>query len=327
MVQDFSNKSVLITGGTGSWGNELTKQLLELGVKHIVIYSRNEFAQFTMKQKFQDERLEFVIGDVRDLEQLNYAMKDIDIVFHLAALKHIPVCELYPSETVKTNINGVENVIKAANQNKVQKVINVSSDKATYPLNTYGMTKAVGEKLIVNANKTSSTQFVCVRGGNVLGSNGSVVPVFIESIKKENKVKITDKRMTRFFLSLPEAIQLLLVASNTSIPGGIFVMKMPACKILDLAKVIIDEFSCPEANTKIEEIGIRPGEKIHEVLINEYEACKAYEYGENYYVLSPTETGLKKLESKEYASNDELLDAKGIKELLIKGDFICESQY
>jgi len=322
MIQDFSNKSVLITGGTGSWGNELTKQLLAVGVKHIVIYSRNEFAQFTMRQNFQDERLQFVIGDVRDLDQLNYAMADIDIVFHLAALKHIPVCELYPMETVKTNINGVENVIKASIEQKVQKVINVSSDKATYPLNIYGMAKAIGEKLIVNANKLSSTQFVCVRGGNVLGSNGSVVPVFIDGILKHNHIKITDKRMTRFFLSLPEAITLLLVASNMSIPGGIFVMKMPACKIEDLAQVLIDEFSCPEAQVVVEETGMRPGEKIHEVLINEYEAPQAYEYGEDYYVISPTETGLKSIESKEYSSNETLLDKAGIRELLVKGGFI-----
>lgn len=327
MIQDFSNKSVLITGGTGSWGNELTRQLLKAGVKHIVIFSRNEFAQFTMKQKFQDERLQFVIGDVRDLDQLNYAMQDIDIVFHLAALKHIPVCELYPMETVKTNILGVENIIKSAIAQKVQKVINVSSDKATYPLNIYGMAKAIGEKLIINANKLSSTQFVCVRGGNVLGSNGSVVPVFIKSVTEEHKIRITDKRMTRFFLSLPEAISLLLVASNTSISGGIFVMKMPACRITDLADVIIDYICTKEniepLNVTIEEIGMRPGEKIHEVLINEYEAPNAYEYGEDYYVISPTDIGLKKIETKEYSSNDKLLDTNGIIELLKKGEFIC----
>ena len=210
-----------------------------------------------------------------------------------------------------------------AAKQKVQKVVNVSSDKATYPLNIYGMAKAIGEKLIINANSLSSTQFVCVRGGNVLGSNGSVVPVFIKSILEENTIRITDKRMTRFFLSLPEAINLLLVASNTNIPGGIFVMKMPACKILDLAEVLMKEFSCPEAQVVVKETGMRPGEKIHEVLINEYEAPQAYEYGKDYYVISPTETGLKKIETKEYSSNDSLLDAAGIKQLLIKGGFLC----
>ena len=215
-----------MTGGTGSWGTELTKQLLEAGVKHIKIFSRNEFAQVTMRRKFNDDRLEFIIGDIRDLEALRIAIKDVDIVYHLAALKHIDICEIYPLETVKTNILGVENVITAAIGCKVQKVINVSSDKACYPINIYGQSKAIGEKLIVNANKFSSTQFVCVRGGNVLGSNGSVVQLFIDQIQNDKEVKITDTDMTRFFLSLPEAISLLLVASGTSISGGIFVMKI-----------------------------------------------------------------------------------------------------
>ena len=322
MENTMENKIILVTGGTGSWGQEFVTQVLVMNPKEIRIYSRNEFAQFTMKQKFNDHRLTFIIGDVRDYEQLNYAMKDVDVVLHLAALKHIPVCELYPMETVKTNINGVENIIKAAIKQKVQKVINVFSDKATYPLNIYGMSKAIGEKLIVNANKLSSTQFVCVRGGNVLGSNGSVVPVFIKSITEENKVKITDRRMTRFFLSLPEAIKLLLVASNTSISGGIFVMKMPACRIEDLACVLCHEFSCPEAAVEISETGMRPGEKIHEVLINSYEAMQTYKYGEDYYVISPTETGLEKIDFVDYSSNDNLLDHAGIKDLLIKGGFI-----
>jgi len=321
MSNNFKDRRIFISGGTGSWGNELTKQLLNLGVKEICIYSRGEFAQFTMKQKFNDDRLRFIIGDVRDLNQLNYAMKGVDIVVHLAAMKHIPVCELYPSETIKTNIHGVENIISAAITQGVKKVINVSSDKATYPLNVYGMTKAIGEKLIVNANKLSDTQFVCVRGGNVLGSNGSVVPVFIDSIKKEKMIKITDKRMTRFFLSLPEAIKLLLVAADTTIIGGIFVMKMPSCKITDLARVLIHEFA-PNEHVHIEETGIRPGEKIHETLVNPSETMLTYEYNENYYVIAPNSVNLPKIGIKEYTSNDKLLDDKDIRELLIKGEFI-----
>lgn len=336
-MEEINSKVICITGGTGSWGQELTKQLLETRVKHIKIFSRNEFAQVNMRREFNDKRLEFIIGDIRDLAQLNYAMKDVDIVYHLAALKHIDICEIYPLETVKTNILGVENVIKASIANKVKKVINVSSDKACYPINIYGQSKAIGEKLIVNANKLSSTQFVCVRGGNVLGSNGSVVQLFIDQIESGDGVKITDKRMTRFFLSLPEAISLLLVASETSISGGIFVMKMKACKIEDLAKVLIEEFAefkdLKEIGTSdvvvygtrppVTEIGMRPGEKLHELLINEYESVQAYEYGEDYYVISPTDTGLKKLECKEYSSNDELLDSDGIRKMLIKGGFIC----
>jgi len=324
MKQDFSNKCVLLTGGTGSWGNELTKQLLEAGVKHIKIYSRNEFAQVTMRRKFNDERLEFIIGDIRDIDQLNYAMVDVDLVYHLAAVKHIDICEVYPLETVKTNILGAENVIKAAISNKVKKVINVSSDKACYPINIYGQSKAIGEKLFVNANSYSSTQFVCVRGGNVLGSSGSVVPLFMNQIVNNKEVRITDKRMTRFFLSLPQAISLLLTASGTSIIGGIFVMKMKACRILDLAEVLIEECCGNDAPDliPIKEIGMRPGEKLHEVLLNSYEAMKSYKYGGDYYVISPTETGLEKTTFVDYSSNDELLDHEGIRVMLREGGFI-----
>jgi UDP-N-acetylglucosamine 4,6-dehydratase/5-epimerase len=236
-------------------------------------------------------------------------------------MKQIPVCELYPEEAIKTNVIGVQNVIKAAIAQKVQKVINVSSDKATYPLNTYGMTKALGEKLIIEANKLGSTQFVCVRGGNVLGSNGSVVPLFINAIKTGNEIKITHKEMTRFFLTLPEAIKLLLVASSASIPGGIFVMKMPACRIMDLARVLHRELA-PDKVITYTETGIRPGEKIHEVLLNPYETMQAYIHGDNYYVISPTDIGLPKIDIKEYSSNEKLLDEDGIKELLIKGEFL-----
>jgi len=320
-MEHIDGKIICITGGTGSWGQEFVTQALKLNPKEIRIFSRNECNQVAMRREFNNHRLKFIIGDVRDLDAVKEAFKDVNLVLHLAAIKHIDICEIYPLETVKTNILGVENVIKASIENKVQKVINVSSDKACYPINIYGQSKAIGEKLIVNANNLSSTQFVCVRGGNVLGSNGSVVPLFIKQIKEDGCVKITDKRMTRFFLSLPEAISLLLVASGTQIAGGIFVMKMPACRIEDLAKVLIEE-NWDLEQVPIQEIGMRPGEKIHEVLINEYEAPQTYEYGDDYYVISPTETGLPKLGCKEYSSNDELLDNEGIKELLKKGNFI-----
>jgi FlaA1/EpsC-like NDP-sugar epimerase len=321
-MQEIANKVILCTGGTGSWGNEFVKQTLSFNPAEIRIYSRNEFAQVTMRRKFNDPRLKFIIGDIRDLEQLNYAMKGVNLVLHLAALKHIDICEVQPLETVKTNILGAENVIRAAIDNKVQKVINVSSDKACYPINIYGQSKAIGEKLFVNANNLSSTQFVCVRGGNVLGSNGSVVPLFIKQIQEDKEIKITDKRMTRFFLSLPQAISLLLVASSTSISGGIFVMKMKACRITDLAKVLINEFADEPSLINIKEVGMRPGEKLHEVLLNSYEAMKSYKYGSDYYVISPTEIGLEKTTFEEYSSNDELLDDKGIREMLIEGGFI-----
>jgi FlaA1/EpsC-like NDP-sugar epimerase len=233
----FENAIILITGGTGSWGNELVKNLLNFPVKEIRIFSRNEFNQVLMQRKFSDIRLKFIIGDVRDFDALNNACKNVDLVYHLAALKHVPICEDFPNEAIKTNINGTQNIINAAINNNVKKVIDVSTDKAVEPNNLYGMTKSVGEKLILSSNKLSSTTFVCVRGGNVMGSNGSVIPLFKEQIAN-GLVTITDNRMTRYFLTLKEAIDLLIQATIDSFGGEIFVMKMPSCYIKDLSEVI-----------------------------------------------------------------------------------------
>jgi len=311
----------LITGGTGSWGQELTRQLLERDPKSITIYSRGEFAQVTMQRKFNNSRLKFIIGDVRDLDQLNLACKGIDVVYHLAALKHIPICEDYPYEAIKTNITGVENIIKAAIANNVEKVVDVSTDKAAGPLNIYGMTKAIGEKLILHANKLNSTKFVCIRGGNVLGSNGSVVPYFIDQIKRFNKVTVTDDRMTRYFLTLEEAVKLVLTAGDFDMPGGLFVMKMPSCKIIDLANVLISEYGV--SNTKAEIIGLRLGEKLHETLITEYEAPDCYRFNDNYYLVYHQDIGLEKVGFTSYTSDSQPLMARGaITELLHKGGFL-----
>ena len=252
MNNQFDNKRVLVTGGSGSWGNELITQLLETKVKEIISYARGEFNQVSLQRKFNDPRLKIVVGDVRDYGELKHACKDIDIVFHLAALKHVPVCERQPYEAIKTNINGTRNIVRASIECNVKKVIDVSSDKAVLPINTYGMTKAVGEKLTLNASTLGSkTQFMCIRGGNVLGTNGSVVPLFINQIKRYNKITITDGKMTRYFLTLPEAIKLLFVATKSDINGGLFVMKMPACKIADLADVMIKRYGNKETKKKI----------------------------------------------------------------------------
>jgi UDP-N-acetylglucosamine 4,6-dehydratase/5-epimerase len=316
----FQDKNILITGGTGSWAYELVIQLLKFNLKEIRIYSRNEFAQVIMQRKFSDKRLKFIIGDIRDYEQLEFASKEVDILWHLAALKHVPLGEEFINEFVKTNIEGTKNIIKAAITCKVKNVIDVSSDKAANPISVYGMTKAIGERLIIQANKLASTKFVCVRGGNALGSNGSVVPYFIEQIKKNNKITITSKEMTRYFLTLEEAIKLLFIAYESNNFGVLFIMKMPSCKILDLAEVLIEKYGNKE--TEIEEIGIRQGEKIHEVLITEYESINTYEYDNNYYIISRDTLNLPKVNFKEYTSNSQpLMNKDEIKQLLESGGF------
>ncbi len=328
----FNGKRILITGGTGSWGNELTSQLLQKEPKEIRIFSRGEFAQVTMSRKFADNRVQFVIGDIRDYGAVRSACRGIDYVFHLAALKHVPICEEQPNEAIKTNIKGTQNLIKAALINGVKKVIDVSTDKAVDPLNLYGMTKAVAERLIIHANTLSNTtKFICIRGGNVLGSNGSVVPFFIDTIKRINKVIITDKRMTRYFITLQEAVGLLFKASEKSIGGETFVMQMPSFKILDLAEALKDVYG--NKNTVIEEIGCRPGEKIDEILVSKYEALNTYEYEGNYYLILPmlplkglreyySHQNLPKVNFCEYTSRTCLLDKEKIIEVLKRGGFI-----
>jgi len=256
----FTNSTFFVTGGTGSWGHELVKQLLYKNPKEIVVFSRNETSQVAMKRAFDDPRLRFCIGDIRDKEALVAASEGADYVYHLAALKHVPVCEDQPLEALKTNVTGTQNVIEAAIENKVKKVIYISTDKAANPSNFYGMTKAIGEKLIMHANLLKSeTKFVCVRGGNVLGTNGSVIHIFLKQIREKNEIGITDTEMTRFFLTLEDAIELLFKASEESLGGEIFVMMMPTCKILDLAEVLIEALG--RKHVTIKELGVRPGEK------------------------------------------------------------------
>jgi FlaA1/EpsC-like NDP-sugar epimerase len=246
----------------------------------------------------------------------------------MAALKHVPVCEEHPQEAIKTNITGTSNIVNAAIENKVKKVIDVSTDKAVEPVNLYGMTKSVGEKLIIQANDLSDyTKFVCIRGGNVMGSNGSVIPYFIEQIKAGGPITITDLEMTRFFLTLEEAIVLLFKASSDSIGGETFVMNMPACYIRDIAAVLIDEYG----DAEIKEIGGRPGEKLDEMLISKHESPLSYCYDENYFVILPSKSSdaltkkykdLKKFAHQEFSSKTFIMNKNEIKEMLKKGKFI-----
>src|SRR3990167_1725504 len=286
MKTQFTKNTILLTGGSGSWGQELTHQLLtNYNPSEIRIYSRGEHKQVEMKRKFQNKKIKYYIGDVRDKNRLMLVSKNVDFIIHLAALKHVPVCEENPWEAVKTNIIGTQNVIETALENKVKKVIDVSTDKAVDPYNLYGVTKACGEKLMIAANLISDhTKFVCVRGGNVVGTNGSVVPLFIEQIAKLNTLTLTDPKMTRFFLKLPDAIKLVLKATIESIGGEVLVMKMPAAKIVDLADVVINRLGNKKSKTKL--IGIRPGEKVHEILVSKYEIPRTYDFGE-YFVILP----------------------------------------
>lgn len=326
----FDNSTILITGGTGSWGRCLTSVLDGTGPKEIRIFSRGELAQVEMQRDFADYALlensaniRYIIGDVRDYEAVERAMRGVDYVFHLAALKHVPICEENVQEAIKTNITGTTNIVNAALANNVKKVIDVSTDKAVAPTNLYGMTKAVGEKIIIQANDLGDTEFVCVRGGNVLGSNGSVVPFFIRQATEEEDITVTDKRMTRFFITLPEAIQLLITASRESLGGETFVMNMPACTIHNVAEVIQHHHD-EDNKCTIKEVGIRQGEKLHEVLISSDEAVNTYVYDENYYVITNKPMHhLQKYAGTEFASNTKILNWQETEELLDEGGWLC----
>jgi len=331
----FNNARVLITGGTGSWGQTLTTHLFEsYNPKEVIIYSRGELQQVLMARKFEKyaKKIKYVIGDIRDFETIKSACVGVDYIFHLAALKHVPVCEDHPQEAVKTNIQGTINIINAAIQNKVKKVIDVSTDKAVEPLNLYGMTKATGEKLIIQANNISDhTRFVCIRGGNVMGSNGSVIPFFKDQIKS-GTVKITDFQMTRYFLTLDEAINLLFKAAEFSAGGETFVMNMPACYIKELAEVLIEDAG---VTVPIIEIGMRPGEKLDEVLVSKHEAVNAYVFDSSYFVILPTlaindseqhyvdiKSKFPKVDFVEFSSRTKIMSKEEIKIMLKNGGFI-----
>jgi UDP-N-acetylglucosamine 4,6-dehydratase/5-epimerase len=325
----FNGSRIFVSGATGSWGQTLITMLLaKYNVEEIICFSRGELQQVLMKRKFNNSKLKFVIGDVRDYESVRMATRGVEYIFHLAALKHVPVCEENVQETIKTNITGTTNIVNAAIENRVHKVIDVSSDKAVEPINLYGMTKAVGEKIIVQANSlTEHTKFVCIRGGNVMGSSGSVIPFFIDQIKSGGPITLTDVRMTRFFLTLDEAIQLLFKASIDSIGGETFVMNMPACYIKDLAEVLMEVYG----QVEIKETGMRPGEKLDEMLISHHESTLSYCYDENYFLTLPSDYNqalalryqdCKPFPHEEFSSKTTIMNKKEIKEMLKKGKFI-----
>ena len=287
---NWEKQTILVTGGTGSFGKHFCKIMLEKYKPQVIrIYSRDELKQHEMRQQFGEEFLRYFIGDVRDPDRLRRAMEGVDIVVHAAALKQVPSCEYNPFEAVKTNVYGAQNVIDAAIDTGVKKVVALSSDKAVNPVNLYGATKLCSDKIIIQGNSYSGeggTIFSCVRYGNVIGSRGSVIPLFRDQ-KKTGKITITDKRMTRFWLTLDQAVELVLEGFNHMHGGEIFVPKIPSMKIVDLAKAI-----APDCD--IEVIGIRPGEKIHEVLVTEEEGRNTVMYN-GMYVIMPNHSWWQKL--------------------------------
>jgi len=279
----FKDKTLLITGGTGSFGNKMLRYFLEnTDVGEIQIFSRDEEKQDKMRNELNSDKLKFFIGDIRNYDSINKAMRGVDLVFHAAALKQVPSCEFFPMEAVQTNIIGADNVLNAAENNNIEKIIVLSTDKAVYPINAMGMTKAMMEKLMVAKSRSvakNKTIFCATRYGNVMASRGSVIPLFIKQIKEGKDITVTDPEMTRFLMSLEESVKLVLYAYQHAMGGDIFVQKAPASTMLDLATALQKIFG---AKNKIKIIGSRHGEKLYETLINREEMVKADDLGDFY---------------------------------------------
>ncbi|WP_151194047.1 polysaccharide biosynthesis protein [Cysteiniphilum sp. JM-1] len=281
----FKNKTLLITGGTGSFGNAVLRRFLATDVAEIRIFSRDEKKQDDMRKAYNSSKLKFYLGDVRDINSIRDAMHGVDYVFHAAALKQVPSCEFYPIQAVQTNVLGTENVLNIAIENKVEKVIVLSTDKAVYPINAMGMSKALMEKVAVAKSRNlddAVTTICCTRYGNVMASRGSVIPLFIDQIKNNKPISITDPQMTRFMMSLDQAVELVLFAFNNGHNGDIFVQKAPAATIELLAKTLRKLLNAPDHQIKI--IGTRHGEKLYETLLTREEMVKARDLGEYYQI-------------------------------------------
>ncbi|MCM3163753.1 nucleoside-diphosphate sugar epimerase/dehydratase [Metabacillus litoralis] len=331
----FENKTLLITGGTGSFGNAVMRRFLDTNIKEIRIFSRDEKKQDDMRKLFKNEKLKFYIGDVRDLASVKNAMYGVDYIFHAAALKQVPSCEFFPLEAVKTNVIGTENVLTAAIENNVKKVICLSTDKAAYPINAMGISKAMMEKVFVAKSKTvdPNRTLICgTRYGNVMASRGSVIPLFIEQIKNGQPLTVTDPNMTRFLMSLEEAVELVVFAFENAGVGDIMVQKSPASTIGDLAQALKELFN---VDNEIKVIGTRHGEKLYETLLTREEHVVAQDLGGFYRVPADNRDlnydkyfveGDQKLSTnEEYNShNTERLNIEGIKDKLLMLDYVRE---
>jgi len=340
-VSAFTNKVLLITGGTGSFGNAVLNRFLDTDIKEIRVFSRDEKKQDDMRHEFQAkmpqkaEKIKFFIGDVRDIASVKNAMYGVDYIFHAAALKQVPSCEFFPIEAVKTNVMGTDNVLTAAIECGVSKVICLSTDKAAYPVNAMGTSKAMMEKVVVAKSRTVSsdrTTICCTRYGNVMCSRGSVIPLWIEQIKAGKPITITEPNMTRFIMSLEEAVDLVLFAFENGQSGDILVQKAPACTIEVLAKAVAELFG---PDTDIQNIGIRHGEKMYETLLTNEECVNAEDMGDFYRVPCDkrdlnydkffTSGNKDRASLSEFNSNNtELLDVEGVKEKLLSLSYIRE---
>ena len=325
----LKDKVLLITGGTGSFGHAVVDRFLDTDIKEIRILSRDEKKQFDMRTSYNNDKLKFYIGDIRDYDSIKDAFAGVDYVFHAAALKQVPSCEFYPMEAVRTNVNGSNNVITACIENKIKKAIFLSTDKATYPINVMGMTKALMEKNVIARSrniKDNHTIFCLTRYGNVMGSRGSVIPLFLEQIKENKPITVTNPDMTRFMMTLDDAVDLVMYAFEHGEQGDLFVQKAPAATIDTLAKAIME---LSNKNTGVKYIGTRHGEKLYETLVTQEEMLRAEDLGNFFKIKSDNRDlnydkyfsqGNKKLNLGEsYTShNTERLDVNGMKKLLRK---------
>ncbi|MCD4794183.1 MAG: polysaccharide biosynthesis protein [Bacteroidales bacterium] len=326
----FNNKIILITGGTGSFGNAVLNRFIDTDIKEIRIFSRDEKKQDDMRHKLNNPKVKFYIGNVRDKRSVDYAMRGVDYVFHAAALKQVPSCEFFPVEAVQTNVLGTENVLDSAIEFEVKRVIVLSTDKACYPINAMGISKAMMEKVAVakarNLGDNPSTIICCTRYGNVMASRGSVIPLFVHQIKQGKNLTVTDPNMTRFMMTLYDAVDLVIYAYQHGKSGDLFVQKSPASTIGDLAKAVIGLYN---VKSDIKIIGTRHGEKLYETLVNREEMAKAEDMGLYYRIPADTRDlnydhyfseGKKNISSIEdyHSHNTKRLDVNGAKELLLK---------
>jgi len=327
----FKNKILLITGGTGTFGNAVLNFFLKTNFKEIRIFSRDEKKQDDMRRLYKNDKIKYYIGDVRDYDSINEVMKNVDFIFHAAALKQVPSCEFYPLEAVKTNILGTENVLNSAIINKVKKVICLSTDKAVYPINAMGISKAMMEKVIIAKSRSSdSTKILITRYGNVMTSRGSVIPLFLDQIIKKQPLTITNKEMTRFMMSTEDAVQLVFFAFKNGHSGDIFIPKTSAALIVDVAESLLDLFN---SKSSVKLIGIRHGEKKHETLITREEMLFTKKFKKFYVIKSDNRdinyksyfsVGNKNLKlSKDYSSDNAMsLNTADLKKKFIKLPFI-----
>jgi len=328
----FKGKTLLVTGGTGSFGGAVTKRFLESDIKEIRIFSRDEKKQDDMRRSIKSKKVKFYIGDVRNRKSVDAAMKGVDLIFHAAALKQVPSCEFFPMEAVKTNIIGTENVLLSAVAHGAQKVVVLSTDKAAYPINAMGISKAMMEKVAVATSRNAnSTTICCTRYGNVLASRGSVVPLFIEQIQKGNPVTVTNPQMTRFLMTLEDSINLVLFALSNGQSGDIYVQKAPSCFISDLALAVKTLLN---ADSEIKVIGTRHGEKLYETLLTREEFAKAEDLGDYYRVPADNrdlnynlyfDEGQEKDDAEYNSHNTQILDIDEVKQMLMKLSIIQEA--